>query len=135
MPEPRVTSNARLGFFIFSNPPNFCMCNVVSGDKAQISLLSPETKLYIQKCYICRDIGTQVAELKCSQWYSIGAADANRTLGSWLGSTVLASLESHAAMVAEVSCNLTPGTPLVRYYIVPDFWGPRCLQAGGPIQF
>ena len=53
--EPRVTSNARLRISIFSNPSYFCMCNFVSGNKAQLALF-PATKLHIQKCNTCRDI-------------------------------------------------------------------------------
>jgi hypothetical protein len=47
--EPRVTSNAGLGFSIFSKPSYFCMWNFVSADKAQLAL-SDETKFHIQKC-------------------------------------------------------------------------------------
>ena len=55
--EPRVTSNARLRFSIFSNPSYFCMCNFVSGDRSKAHLaLFPETKWHIQTCYTCRDI-------------------------------------------------------------------------------
>ena len=40
--EPRVTSNARLRFSIFSKPSYFCMWNFVAADKARLTL-SPET--------------------------------------------------------------------------------------------
>ena len=56
--EPRVTSNARLGFSIFSKPSYFCIWNFVFADKAQLAS-SAETKLHIQKCNTCRDIENQ----------------------------------------------------------------------------
>ena len=55
--EPWVTSNARFGVSIFSNPSYayFCMCNFISGNNARFALL-PETKLHKQKCNTCRKI-------------------------------------------------------------------------------
>ena len=53
--EPRVTSNARLRFSIFSNPSYFCMWNFDSMDEGQLALF-PHTKLRIQKCNTCRYI-------------------------------------------------------------------------------
>ena len=64
-----VTSNARLGFSIFSKPSYFCMWNFVSADEAQLAL-SAKTKFHIQKCNTCRDIEKQSRRIKFLQYYS-----------------------------------------------------------------
>ena len=46
--EPRVTSNARLGFSDTRKVLHFCMWNFIWADKAQLSL-SAQTKFHIQK--------------------------------------------------------------------------------------
>jgi hypothetical protein len=66
--EPRVTSNARLGFSIFFNPSYFCYCNFVSANKARLAVF-PGTKLHKQKCYTFRDIENPSSRIIFSQWY------------------------------------------------------------------
>jgi hypothetical protein len=68
--EPRDTSNARLGFFIFSRPAYFWMWNFVSGDKAR-SALYRKTKLHIQKCNTCRDIQSEILIVYNSIYYTL----------------------------------------------------------------
>ena len=65
--EPRVTSNARLRFSIFSNPSHCCMWSFVSADKAQ-SAIFQGTKFHIQKCNTCRYI--EKKSRRIYQWYS-----------------------------------------------------------------
>jgi hypothetical protein len=79
MLEPRVTSKAWLGFYIFSNPSYCCMCNFVLGNKAHLALL-PETKLRIQKCYTFLDIEKPSRATVFSQWYNTAMDLAGRSL-------------------------------------------------------
>ena len=49
------TSNARLGFSLFSKPSYFCMWKFVWADKALLALSAP-TNFHIQKCNTFREL-------------------------------------------------------------------------------
>ena len=54
--EPRVTSNARLRFYIFFNSSYFCMCNFVSGNKGNELYSRKQSCTYKSENAILADI-------------------------------------------------------------------------------